>query len=127
MRYKNIEIFAICLLSFMFSGAAACSSSNQVEPGVEEAPREVIKNETGRDGEIKKYILTVSAGKDGRELVSNKQAVVQALRTGGALQVEALDRLPIIMVTGPRKAIDKAMESGLVESVQVDELRKLYK
>ncbi len=126
MLFKTYQLIAVCFLSLLFAGTAACSSSNQVETATNEASRAMSEQTTKEDAEVKKYILTVFTGKDSVEAAANKQAVVEALQNAGAKKVEALEKLPIIMVTGSRKSIDQAMESGLVESVQVDEIKGLY-
>ena len=126
MLFKTYQLIAVCLLSLFFAGTAACSSSNQVETATNEASQAMSEQTEKEDAEVKKYILTVSSGKDGKEATANKQTVVQALQDAGAQKIEALEKLPIIMVTGSRQAIDKAVESGLVESVQEDRVRGLY-
>jgi len=73
-------------------------------------------NDNGR------YILTVQYGEDGKLAPDHMASVVAALEAAKAQRVEALEGLPTIIVIGPSSAIDAAMETGLVASVQQDSL-----
>ncbi len=102
------------------AGGLACSASADKSQDDEIAA--VLKDIP--EGTIHKFILTVSTDKDGKVNAQYVSSVLSALREGGAETVESLEDTPVIFATCDTAAIYKALDTGLLKSVQVDRLSK---
>lgn len=115
-------VFLVVLLAAV-SGGLACSASAQkaqydeiIAAGLQDIPT----------GTVNRFILMVSTEKDGEADKQNIESVLSALHEGGAEKVEPLEGSSIIFVTCNTDAIYKALETGLLSSVQLDSKRKIY-
>ena len=117
---KLVHFALLVVLTVVMGGASACSAPTKMFQNDEIAA--VLKNVP--EGITKRFILMVSTDKDGRVNPKIVTDVLAVLRDCGAEKVESLEGSPIIFVTSKTTAIYKALETGLLSSVQVDELSK---
>lgn len=119
--HKLYRLTLATALAAGLSTGMACSASQDAHTG----SAETAVDDAGQIV-MQRYILTLSADKDGAVPQRDVSKVMRALEKAGAEQVELLEGLPIIVVTAPQAAIDGATDTGLVVSVQQDSLSKPY-
>lgn len=120
MNTTIAQFVVMLVLSALVGGAIACSGQteniaiNELTTALNDIPDDVTT----------RYVLMVSTDEDGQASPVTVTTVVDVLHDGGADKVEPLQRSPIIFVTSKTAAIYKAIETGLLSSVQVDKLSK---
>lgn len=117
---KFVQFVLLFVLTAVMGVALACSApaektqNDEIAAALKDFP----------DGITNRFVLMVSTEKDGQVNPKTVATVVAVLRDGGAEKVESLEGSPIIFVTCKTAAIYKALETGLLSSVQVDKLSK---
>ena len=117
---KFRQFVPLLIITALTGAAFACSAAgeNTQNDEIDAALRDVP------EGVANRFILMVSTEKDGEVSPNTVAIVVAVLRNGGAEKVESLKGSPIIFVTCKTDAIYKAIETGLLSSVQIDKLSK---
>ena len=116
---KLIAIFLSSTL-LAFSGYSCGGSSIPQQTGSDVLDN-IPENASGR------FIVKVITAKEDGDNQKHIQAVVKTLQQAGAENVDKLEGSSIIFVTGPKSSLEAAVQSGLIDSVQVDRISKPYK
>ncbi len=78
------------------------------------------------DGELTRFILTLSTSEKGDVSDAQANAVLETLHYAGA-KAEWLEGSPVILATCTKADIYRALETGYIASIQVDRVKTPYK
>ncbi len=122
---KRASTIRVLLLLLSATVVAAPTCAGQDGPTSED--RLVAALQEVPDDVTTRFILTIDARPDGTPDHEGVKRVVAALSEAGAEQVDALAGTSIVFTSCRKSAVLAAIDTGLVESVQIDRLSKPLK